>query len=261
MSSLKKALAMLDVFSAATPVWTSEDLIKYIGTSPATGYRYLKTLFDAGLLAKVANGSYIIGPRVLELDRIARTADPIYSIGTPVIKELTLRTGLSSLLSVLYSDSVMCVQQEATTAGAVPEGLFNRGQRRPLISGASAKIILAYLPPHQLRSVFTKQKKAIALAGLGTNWESFKAATKSIRDAGYCITEGEYRQNITGMAAPIFNNDREVLGSIALAATSAPGASDEMRKLSGLLVESAQKISSNIANSCSAMVLPARSLR
>lgn len=261
MSSLKKALAMLDLFSATTPVWTSEDLIKYIGTSPATGYRYLKTLFDAGLLAKVANGSYIIGPRVLELDRIARDSDPVYSVGTPVIKELSRKTGLSSLLSVLYSDSVMCVQQEATLEGVVPVGLFNRGQRRPLISGASAKIILAFLPPHQLRSVYTKQKKAIALAGLGTNWDAFKAATKSIRDAGFCITEGEYRQNITGMAAPIFNKDREVLGSIALAATTVPGASDKMLELSALLVESAHKVSSNIANSGNSRVLPARSLR
>ena len=261
MSTLEKALAMLTVFSARNPVWTSEDLIQYAGVSPATGYRYIKSLFEAGLLARVANGSYVIGPRILELDRVARNADPIYSIGTPVIKQLTVKTQLSTLLSVLYSDSVMCVQQEPAPGGDVPLGLFSRGQRRPLVGGASATIILAYLPLHQLKGIFSQQRKAIAKAGLGTSWEAFKASTRTIRDRGYYVTRGEYQRNITGMAAPLFNGDREVLGSIALATHCEEGDVHHLKQFCNTLMESASEISKKIADSPSPMVLQARSLK
>lgn len=141
-----------------------------------------------GLLARVANGSYVLGPRIPELDRTMRLCDPVYIAGSPVIQQLTEETGHSSLLCILFSESIMCVQQ-ALGKHAPPE-LFSRGQRRPLVAGASAKIILAYLPLHQLRVIFTKHRKSIAAVGLGADWERFKQALKQIRQAEYAMTTG-----------------------------------------------------------------------
>ena len=182
MSSQDKMLALLDAFSVEAPVWSTEDLIERSGLPPSTCYRYLKSLHQAGLLARVGSGSYVVGPRVLAMDRIARLTDPVYSVGSPMVQALSQRTGFSALLSVLYSDSVMCVQQVATDDA--PKGLFGRGQQRPLVAGATANIILAHLPVHQLRSVFAKQGERIGQAGLGHDWDSLRANLKAIRAAG-----------------------------------------------------------------------------
>jgi DNA-binding IclR family transcriptional regulator len=258
MSSQDKMLSLLDAFSVEAPVWSADELAARLALPPSTCYRYLKSLHQAGLLARVGSGSYVVGPRVLALDRISRLSDPVYSVGSPVVAALSRRTGFSALLSVLYSDSVMCVQQVATEEA--PPGLFGRGQQRPLVAGASANIILAHLPVHQLRSVFNKQRDRIVAAGFGPDWESLRGQLAAIRQQGYSFTAGEYRVGIAGLAAPLFNKEGEVLGSIALATSIASPQLEEFKALAPPLLKAAAEISRGIAASANVVDLPARAL-
>lgn len=258
MASQDKMLALLDAFSVDAPVWSADELAARFELPASTCYRYLKSLHRAGLLARVGSGSYVVGPRVLALDRISRLSDPVYSVGSPVIAALARKTGFSTLLSVLYSDSVMCVQQVATDDA--PAGLFGRGQQRPLVAGASANIILAFLPPHQLRSVFNKQKDRIAAAGLGPDWDSLRAQLGAIRGLGYSFSAGEYRPGIAGLAAPLFNKDGEVLGSVALATSTRSPRLKEFKALAPALMKAATEISRGIAASANVVDLPARAV-
>ena len=257
-SSQEKMLGLLDAFSDDSPLWSAEDLIARSGLTASTCYRYLKSLHSAGLLARVGSGSYAIGPRVLELDRVSRLSDPIFSMGKPVIRSLAQRTGFSALLSILYSDSVMCVQQEP--AGEVPAGLFGRGQRRPLVAGATANVILAHLPHHQLRAVFGKHRDAIERARLGTDWDTFRSSLRAIRQQGHAYSAGEYRPGIAGLAAPLFNREGDVLGSIALATSTGSPRLAEFRTLAPAVIEAAARISHNIGESARSADLPARAL-
>ncbi|MDB5899849.1 MAG: IclR family transcriptional regulator [Ramlibacter sp.] len=258
MSSQDKMLALLDAFGVDAPVWSADELAARFELPPSTCYRYLKSLHQAGLLARVGSGSYVIGPRVLALDRVSRVSDPVYSIGSPVVAALSRRTGFSALLSVLYSDSVMCVQQVATDDA--PEGLFGRGQQRPLVAGATANIILAHLPPHQLRSVFNRQRDRIAAARLGADWESLRDKLSAIRQQGYSFSLGEYRAGIAGLAAPLFNKDGEVLGSIALATSTTSPKLEAFHALAPAVMKAAAEISRGIAESADVVDLPARAL-
>ncbi|MPS30206.1 IclR family transcriptional regulator [Pigmentiphaga sp.] len=258
MSSLDKMLSLLDVFTPAAPVWTTEDLIRYSGAPASTCYRYLKTLHSGGLLARVANGSYVLGPRIPELDRTMRLCDPVYIAGSPVIQQLTEETGHSSLLCILFSESIMCVQQ-ALGKHAPPE-LFSRGQRRPLVAGASAKIILAYLPLHQLRVIFTKHRKSIAAVGLGADWERFKQALKQIRQAEYAMTTGEYNAGIVSIAAPLFNGAGDVLGSLAVAASTSHVDPVAFGAIAERVIEAGREVSRRIASAPNIVALPARAV-
>lgn len=258
MQSLQRMLGLLDVFTQAAPVWSAEDLIRFSGTSASTCYRYIKALHKAGLLARVANGSYILGPRILELDRTTRLCDPVYTAGGPVIRRLCEETGHSALLCILYSDSVMCVR-EALSRSAPPE-LFSRGQRRPLFSGAAAKAILAWLPPHQLRSLYAKHRKTIASAGLGADWDSFRKALRRIREQGYCLTSGEFNPGIVAIGAPLFNRDGDVLGSLTLAAAAAKIDVNRFRGLADKVVRAAKEATERIARAQNMVDLPARAV-
>jgi DNA-binding IclR family transcriptional regulator len=258
MSSLEKMLGLLDVFTTERPVWSSEDLIEHAGVPASTLYRYLKVLNSAGYVSRVANKSYVLGPRVMELDRISRETDPVYLAGSPVAERLTQETGHSTLLCILFSDSVMCVQQ--TRGHDVPPQLFNRGQRRPLVAGASAKSILAWLPMHQLRVVYARHDMAIAGVGLGGNWEQFKTELKRIRQKGYAITIGDYNAGIVSIGAPLFNGEGEVLGSLALAASVARNPARQFEQLASRVVQAAGEVSAQIAANEGIVALPARAL-
>lgn len=258
MNSLEKMLGLLDVFTSDRPIWSSEDLMQHLGSPASTCYRYLKVLHTAGYLARVANGSYVLGPRIMELDRVTRESDSVYLAGSPIAQRLTHQTGLSSLLCILFSDSIMCVQQ--AQGKEVLAGLFNRGQRRPLVAGASAKSILAYLPMHQLRILYARHAEAIAQVNLGTDWEMFKSTLKQIRQKGYSMTRGDYNPGIISIAAPIFNRHGEVLGSLSLTASDKTFSIDAFQAYAPQVIAAAQEIREHIAADDAYSALPARAL-
>ncbi len=217
MNSLDKMLALLDVFTPEAPIWSIEQLAARSGTTRSTCYRYARSLQLAGLLSPVGQGAYMLGSRVIELDRNIRVSDPIYLAGGEPLQALSKRAGQKGILCVLYSDAVMCVR-EVPGVDALA-GSFSRGQKRPLFTAAASKVILAELPAHQLRRLYAKHGDAIGRAGLGCDWNEFRAALRRIRDDGHCITVGEFTPGIVGIAAPIFNRAGQVLGSIGLAMT------------------------------------------
>ena len=90
-------LSVLDLFTSEQPVWTAEEMIAKLGYSRPTGYRYVRELCAAGLLARNAS-KYFLGPRVIELDYQIRQADPLTTSGQEVMKELAGRTGWSATL-------------------------------------------------------------------------------------------------------------------------------------------------------------------
>ena len=258
MPTIEKTLGILGLFTPETPVRTSDAIIAFLGCPLSTGYRHIKTLQSTGFLSRVGNGSYMLGPRVLELDRTVRLSDPVYIAGSPVIHALREATGHSAVLSILYSDSVVCVRRELSADG--PPTLFSRGQRRPLVAAASAKAILAYLPVHQLRRIYAKHGEAAAKAGLGGDWDAFRASLRGIRKAGFAMTVGEYNPDIASIAAPIFNKDQEVLGSLMMAVAAHNNDLTLFATKAPLVVEAAQAVSRQIALMEGGAALPARAV-
>ncbi len=258
MNSLEKMLSLLDVFTLAAPVWSTEDLIRYSGCSRSTCYRYIKALQCSGFLTPVANGSYILGPRIIELDRHIRMCDPVYTAGGPPMQQLAAQTGHNALLCILFSDTVMCVREELNPNA--PPGLFSRGQKRPLFLGAASKVILAHLPAHQLRRLFSKHRKSIAAAGLGADWKSFRKTLRQIRRDGHCITTGEFSPGIVGIAAPLFNHAGNVLGSLGIATSTSTADRSEFPALAKLVMKAAQEATDRICSREHGVDLPARAI-
>lgn len=257
-SSLEKMLALLDVFTAAAPAWSTDDLIRFSGTSRSTCYRYIKVLQDAGLLTPVAGGAWMLGPRIIELDRTMRLCDPVTIGGGPPMRQLAEETGHSALLCVLFSGTVMCVD-DVPAAGA-PAGLFSRGQRRPLFAGAASKAILAHLPPHQLRALYARHRTAIAGAGLGADWDAFRTALRTIRENGHSVTIGEFRPGVLGIAAPLLSADGGVLGSLGIAAAAHRVRAKKRSALAEQVMAAAKDACSRIAREQPDSARPARAV-
>ena len=255
-SSLARMLGLLDLFTPSASVRPVTELVSYLGTSRSTSYRYIKALHEAGLIEAVANGRYVLGPRIVEFDRQIRMSDPLYKAGAQVMRPLVDKTGHSALLCALYSDTVMCIRDEL--ADGSPPNLFSRGQRRPLFSGAASKIILPYVPPHRLRSIFQHHQRAIALAGLGTDWQGFRDKLAAIRKDGFIMTHGEFNPHVFGISAPVLNAEGLVVGSIGIA-----GAEERLdrRRLPALceaVVEAGKSLTEILAHSGGDAVRPPR---
>ncbi len=85
-NSLERVLAVLEVFSEERLEWTPEDLMRELGYSRPTLYRYLKILKDAGFLMSTRNAGVTLGPKVVEMDYLTRRSDPLVLLGAPYLK-------------------------------------------------------------------------------------------------------------------------------------------------------------------------------
>jgi DNA-binding IclR family transcriptional regulator len=202
MSSLTKLLSILDFFTPGMPLLTADEITSRLGCSRPQGYRYIRELYAAGLLTRFSGG-YSLGPRIIELDFVIRSGDPLLQSSVPLIRELRDRVGCHILLHRMYGDRLVTIHHERAD-GTTPVG-FGRGQPMPLFRGAGYKVVLANLPPARQKKLFAAYPGEIQNSTLGKTWEAFRADLRKIRKDGYAISLGELDTSNVAIAAPIFH--------------------------------------------------------
>jgi DNA-binding IclR family transcriptional regulator len=214
MSSLERMLAILDLFTESNPIWSVDEIAAKFAYTRSTAYRYVRELADAGLLTQAETARYSLGPRIIQLDRQLRVSDPLLKAMQAL--EPTLPRWSDEqiwLLCRLYRDTVTCIHQ----VGHLRQGVsFSRGFPMPLFRGATSKVILAFLPERHYTRLYLDNPELVKDAGLGTNWNEFKASLRQIRQHGYAISVGEVDTGLFGIAAPVLGANQKVIGSVSL---------------------------------------------
>lgn len=244
-SSFAKALGILDLFGEGRIRMHSEDVARSLGTARATTYRYLRALCDAGLLSPTSGGVYVLGPRIIEFDRLMRISDPLLTAGRDVMREVSAKRGMNMLLARYFRDSIMCVDS-VWPDQSIPAD-FERGLPMSIFRGAMAKIILAHLSPYQLRNVALHHADEIRAAGLGDTWPEFRVQMLELTRQGFAITRAEMRPHGGGISAPIFDQDDKILGSITFVVRHDRWETTNFEKLRVWITEAAERITKMIA--------------
>lgn len=220
MKTSDKVLSLLRLFSAERPTWTVESAAGELGLAQSTAYEYFRSLAGAGLIASLGVGHYVLGPAIVELDRIARTSDPILIEGGAILEELVREPPIEivGLLCRLYREKVMCVDQRASR-NADSAVSYERGRLMPLFRGAASKVILAYLERRRVRRLFEENMDDIHAQGLGGTWNEFRLTLRRIRSQGVFVTRGELDAGRVGVSIPLLDPSGEAFGSISIVAT------------------------------------------
>eukprot|EP01037_Dinobryon_pediforme_P021713 gene21713-22656_t len=236
-------LEVLALFKPSQPVIDIDIICAQLDYTPASAYRYVRELSDAGLLVKLPRG-YAVGPRVIELDRHMTQFDPLLSASRDIVGDLVAQTGLELLISELYGSTVINILQESGANERVLN--YGRGTPMDLFHSATARVILAYLLPRQLRRLFDNAAPS-DLERIGSTWKDFSKVMLRIRKDGFCVSEGELDPGKSGIAAPIFDEKQRILGSITLAGNSDRLNAFNRDFLSELITDAANKITIRIA--------------
>jgi DNA-binding IclR family transcriptional regulator len=238
-----RLLGVLALFTAEQTKWTVEAAAERLNVSTTTTYRYFKKLTKAGLISPVSGAGYMLGPAIIQMDRLIQSSDPMLNGARGVMIDLVGQAseGSTVLLCRLFHDRVMCVHQIMGRGPQQPVS-YERGRLMPLYRGATSKIILAHLPARTLRTLFAHHATEIAGAGLGASWEQFRGGLAAIRRAGVTVSHGEIDPGRIGVAAPIFDRDCAVLGSLSLALPAAHAGEMLVRRLAPLTVTGAREI-------------------
>ena len=247
MSSLDKMLGVLGLFREERASIALDDVIALTQTSRATAYRYLQSLTEAGLLAPATGGAYGLGARVVELDRLMRMTDPLLTQAQRPMRELSAELQANVMLCGYYGDKVMCM--DLVWPDRAVEPAYERGRPMPMFRGAMAKTILAHLSPYHLRNIQSWHAAEVAAAGLGEDWETFRATMAGLRRTGIVVTRAEVVPGLVGLGAPMLDAEKRILGSLVLAIPEARYDEAGEGAFLGRLAETAALINAAIAAS------------
>jgi len=239
-TSITRVLGILDLFTPDAPVWTVDMLVDRLLLGRATIYRYIRALCDAGFLVAVSRAGYVLGPRFIEFDRSIRLADPLLQIVPPVMAELREVVKGGQLLCAFYGLRVLSVLEDKTDPSITMS--MERGRPFPLFQGSPSRVILAHLPPYQLRNLALNHQAAIAAAGLGQNWAEFRDAMRAIRRTGYLVAS-DIDKALVGVSAPIFHAPGAVAASLCLVRLKENVMPDDAAFLGRLAVGACERIS------------------
>lgn len=205
MSSLNRMLAVLDLFSGDKRAWTAEEMAEKLGYTLATVYRYVRELSEAGLLRGDSGATFVLGPRIIELDYQLRVGDPLIGAARSPMGKLAATTGCDVVLATEYAGHIVTIHHE--TGSESISASYSRGRRMPLFRGATSLGLLSALPRQRLRKLHEAEEGA-------PDWDALLERIKKIRRDGYAVTIAELDPDLVGIAIPLVSNEHRVVASL-----------------------------------------------
>ncbi|CAM5405679.1 IclR family transcriptional regulator [Eoetvoesiella caeni] len=246
-SVISRVVAILSAFDECKSLVTIEEISALLNISTASAYRYMSDLTQAGLLSRTS-GSYRLGPKVIELEYLFQSYDPILQAGRELMEGLAGFTGCNVSLCNVYDQTLVNVLH---VDGKHPIDIpYKKGQPMPLFRGAQAHILLAFMDTRKLKRLYETAIKDPAIAPdaleIGENWQAFSKQIRQIRSRGYYVSHDQLQPGVTGIAAPVFGEKQEVLSSLVLVFSSANPPSMSEATLIELVAQGAKQISKRI---------------
>ncbi|WP_326600433.1 IclR family transcriptional regulator [Streptomyces sp. NBC_01803] len=244
-STADRALDILLLFADDRLALTAGEVATHLGVARSTAYRYLQSLTSNGFLTENEDGGpgFRLGPRVLDLARLARKGVGLSGLARPVMRDLVRRTGHPALLTRRAGPAVVCLEREE--AGHTLRLSYERGQVLPVNAGAAALVLLAWAPPGDLDELLAGPLPRFTDATL-TDPDALRGRLAAIRERGHAVGRGELDPDVIGIAAPVRGGDDRVVAALSVAALSHRVPGTEVPRFVAAVREAADELSDRV---------------
>jgi IclR family transcriptional regulator, acetate operon repressor len=234
--AVERAMDVLKCFGPETPTLSVTDLQRRLGLSRPTLYRLLHTLENKGMIRSWGDPQrFELDAGVVELAGSWLGKSDVAQAAQPFLSELWGDTDETVALFVRTSPiSKICINELRSRQPLT----FTRGAgfTESTTVGSSGKIMIAFMKTVEAELALAEISDPQARAALD-------AELVQIRRDGYSISSGEIIAGAIAIAAPVFNNDSDVAGSICLFGPEARLHGATREKCVTQLLETARKIS------------------
>jgi len=243
-------LAMLESFDDRHREQSLSDISRRLGIPKATALRHLLALQRAGYVTVDGRRQrYSLGPQLLVLSRRYLAQFDILAQVRPVLVEVAQATGETAHFGVLEGREVVYLE--------IAEGphrvriYVQRGDRLPAHCVAAGKAILAHAPV-ELRQAFSAAGLAPLTDATIVSHKSFQSELAAIRRRGYALNIGEWIHEVIGVSAPVFAQERGVVGAIGVAGLGTRLKGARLQEIAMLVQQQAQRLTMSLGGDLSA---------
>lgn len=194
---------------------TVTNLAAELGTSKSTVHRHLQTLEGHRLVVE-EDGEYHVGLRFLELGNYARNRHSFYSIGKPLVDQITQETQESCHIAVEEHGRAVYLYYARSEKGVRTDA--HPGIPLYMHCSATGKALLAHLPEERVVEIIDRHGLPRKTERTITSEEALIDELADIRERGIAFGDQERMDGMRGVAAPIHDRDSgSLLGVLTIA--------------------------------------------
>jgi DNA-binding IclR family transcriptional regulator len=207
--AVERAFAIFEAFDQTHTMLTLQEIGKRIGLSKATTYRLVNCLHDLGYLMRLEDNRYCLSLKLTRLSGLVRSTMGIRDIARPIMLELVKKSGETVTLNTITGDQRICIEVCDTPAPLM--SIVRPGEQRPLLYGATAKILLAYMSTAEVDRIFRKSP-----TNKRPNRALLDKQLARFRNQGYALISNEHVQGVTAVSVPIHDASGQVRYSVSI---------------------------------------------
>ncbi|MEW6229353.1 MAG: IclR family transcriptional regulator [Bacillota bacterium] len=245
LKTLERALDILLRFDIDHPEWGVTELHRVAGVPKSVVARVLGVFEAHGLLKQdPITRKYRLGIRLFELGRLVVDQMDLRKAAVPVMSRLAQLTGETILLCIEDDYQQVCIESVSSRQNI---NLASRpGTRIPLHGGASAKVLLAFMPLEERRKCYDKFGLPSFTPYTPTDEKDLEAQLQTIRQCGYAVTFEERDLGTAGVSAPIADYTGQVIASLSVVGLRPRFTDERIPELVRLVTETARAISKEL---------------
>lgn len=245
LSSVSKALTLLDAFSAEQPELGLSELAKRAGAHKSSAYRLLATLEAHGFVQKnERTHGYRLGWKLTELAGRLLEGFELRELAAPFMEELAARSGEIVHLSVLDGGEIVYLDKRGRSQPLTVSTTV--GGRSPAHASAMGKVLLAGLPEGEAKRLLGPRPLRRFTPSTITDRRELARELAAIRRQGYALDNEETFPGIRCVASPLRDGEGRVLAAISVTVPAPRLGARRQNELKKLVMETAERISQRI---------------
>lgn len=241
MTTIAKALALLDLFTEVRPRLGLSEVQRLTGRDKATVHRHLSALEQIGYLEQdAASRSYRLGPAITRLAGMRARTVPEVEMVRAVIDALSRKAGELVHISRLQGFDLVDVYH-AEHHGHPVRVNFDAYGFPPLLVTSSGKAYLAFSPDALLDLALAEPRTRAP----GTNpveKGALQAELSKIAREGYARNRDALKLGVSSVAIPVFDSAGRAVAACSIAYPSGRGGAQQETRLARLLMARGQEI-------------------
>lgn len=241
VQSVERALDILEFLSRSEDEVGVGEIGAGTGLPTGTAHRLLGTLASRGYIHRnVRTRRYGLGLKSLTM--AIATRERLAPLALPFLEKLMQVSQETANLAILEGNTMMYIEQVSP-----PERMLRiftePGNRVPLHSSGTGKVLLAYQPPRLIEFIVGRAGLTRQTTTTITDPGQLRSELRNIRRDGYAVDFEEQEEGVRCLAAPVFGPDGEIFASISL---SGPASRLHARRIEEL-VPSLKEIAADLS--------------
>jgi DNA-binding IclR family transcriptional regulator len=232
---------MLELIATSRNGMALPDVARKLNIPKSSTHCILLTLLRQGYVTRSARTRrYVFSSKLLRLANLATQGLRLQEVAAPILRQLSLQTGLSVHMAILEWNEAVLIAKVAPP-GAPPLSTW-MGRRMELHCTGVGKVLLASLPHDQLGKLLAGRVFSRHNDNTITSMKRLLKETEAIRANGYAVDDEEDEVGYRCVGVPVLDTHGATVAAISVAGSVSHVSNNNIKQLISVLKRASDAI-------------------